>query len=582
MLQMISWLAQRKKAFNRWIRKRLPRIVKNMNFIAQPRYILGAIIVFAFFMRIVGIGYGLPLWLVSDEPPFVAAALKIFEAKNPILAMNSSAFEPIIYFPPYFAYILLFPFTLLLGAQYLFFNGTLQDFVQYIAADPSRFFIVSRLINVLAGVATVYLVYKIAKNVFQNTRSALFSAFFLASSILHINLSSVGRDWVLATLLFTIIVFFVTHPVFSFKKRYCMGSVISGIAFGVNLAGGFPMLFMFFWYLFAEKHSVIEALKEKILYCSLFIFLFLAGASIALYPFGFHLASDSSILGPKTLVGFILSPFVFFRPVLISEPILTFFVMVGLIASFRTARTFFYSVLIFLVSYAAIYYGIFYYAHRFTIYAFPLFSLLAGYGASMLTRHLSKSSAYMIISAVVVLLSAMAFRLDWLVLQNDSRAQAREWAENNLPQNAYVIVYGRLMRLSSTQSAIEEQRAIDQQSLRSIDRAEQYFKKNPRAKKSFHALNIHGINEKFFETIAQYAKDNNYSYVIFAESENMEDQFELARLRALAKNSKLLVAFGSPQQHTAIDESFFGTPLEVIRLPSLGPAVFIYELYHPL
>src|SRR3989344_5711226 len=106
MLQMISWLALRKKAFYRWIRKRLPRIVKNMNFIAQPRYILGAIMVFAFLVRIVGIGYGLPLWLFDDEPSLVTSALKMLESKTLIPRLNQEEFKQLLYYPPYFSYFL--------------------------------------------------------------------------------------------------------------------------------------------------------------------------------------------------------------------------------------------------------------------------------------------------------------------------------------------------------------------------------------------------------------------------------------------------------------------------------------------
>lgn len=566
-----------------------------MNFITQPRYILGAILLLAFLVRVVGINYGLPLWLVSDEPPFIATALKILEVKNPVLAFNSAAFEPIMYFPPYMAYVLLLPFALMLGIQYIFFNGTLQNFVQYIAADPSHLFIVARLVSVFAGVATVYFVYKIGKNIFNKELPALAASFFLATSILHVGLSMTARDWIFATFLFTFAVFVLSRSTMSphihtpFQKllpsekketKYLVVAIIAGFAFGISLVAGFIMVFALLWYLLMDRRSVFDAIKDRRLYVALFIFLLLAGISIAIYPFGFHFGNDNSFFKPKALTEFFRSPYNFFLPAVTAESILFLLALVGCWMLVKEKKRFGWVVLLFCLIYAAIFYMLFYFAHRFTIYTIPLIALLAGYGLESLRARLPTKIERAALLVVLLLLPLVpTLKLDWLAFKNDSRAQARVWAEQNLPENTHIIVYGRLLRLSSTKSAIEEQRIIDPRSLRSVDRAEEYFGKNPRAQKSFHAINAHKIiNQEFFENLPAYAQRNGYQYVLLADGGNTESQLALMQFQALTKNSALLAQFGTTQQYASLDESFFGNPLRMLKIKALGPHVVAYKI----
>src|SRR3990167_10363720 len=197
----------------------------------SPQKWLIFILALAFLIRIAGVSYGLPLWLIGDEPPFVAAALKMLELKTVLPVLHQNEFQPTLYFPPYLSYIYLIPFSLLLSLKYLFFSGSLLEFKNYIVSDLSHFFIIARIINVALGTLTVWLVYKISKNIFKKEWPALLSAAFLALSILHIYLSFAARDWVPATFLFALATFFLTKPDTPLKKRVVLVAVISGAAF---------------------------------------------------------------------------------------------------------------------------------------------------------------------------------------------------------------------------------------------------------------------------------------------------------------------------------------------------------------
>jgi len=550
------------------------------------KHLLLLIIALSLLVRLAGINYGLPLWLVGDEPPFVTAALKMLELKTILPVLHQEEFKPTLYFPPYLSYIYLIPFSLLLGLKYLFFSGPLLEFKNYIASDLSHFFIIARLINVILGTFTVWLVYKISKNIFKNELIALLSAFFLAFSALHVYLSFVARDWVPAVFLFALGMFFISHPNMSFKKRYLLGAIISGIAFGISPIAAFSMLFMLFWYICYEKHSIFDALKEKNLYICLLAFLILSAVSIAVYPFGFHLAKSNNIEETKSIYGFMENMGQFFKPQLYSEPILIIFAAIGLIFTYRKTREFFWTALIYLFSYAGIFYLIFHYEQRFTIYVFPIIAILAGYGFYSIMQIIPPSAGLIprkIPAAVLALLLLIplitSLRLDWLTLKNDSRMQARKWAESELAVNTKIIVYTEMTRLASTKEAINEQQALDPASLRQIDYAEMNFAKNPHGYVNFHALNLYSVNnDNFYKNITEYARINNYKYILWDPTFPPGNGTRVNQIIELTKNSVLVKSFGDTQKEYSLREGNFGNPFGLFKLESLGPKIEIYRL----
>src|SRR3989338_7522995 len=127
-----------------------------------PKWLLIYILAFAFLIRVMGIGYGLPLWLIDDEPPFALAALKMIQLKTLLPALHLEEFKTVLYYPPYLSYLYLLPFSILLGIKYLFFSGGQEQFIYYLTGDLSGFFLIARFLNVLMGIASVFLIYHIA------------------------------------------------------------------------------------------------------------------------------------------------------------------------------------------------------------------------------------------------------------------------------------------------------------------------------------------------------------------------------------------------------------------------------------
>ena len=152
--------------------------------------------------------------------------------------------------------------------------------------------------------------------------------------------------------------------------------------------------------------------------------------------------------------------------------------------------------------------------------------------------------------------------------------------EDNLPAGSKIIVYANLMRLSSTKKAIEEQRQIDQNSLRKVDIAEENFAINPHNYTSFHALNLRTVkNDSFYDDIESYIEDNNYQYLVLSEANFSRNPEPFERLRNIAKKSTVIKSFGDPHgKYSHATSEFLENPLRLFTLTEFGPPITIYKL----
>lgn len=534
------------------------------------------ILIFAFLIRIAGTAYGLPLWLVDDEPPFVLAALKMLDLKTLIPALHSADFKTILYYPPYLSYLYL-PFFMifLIGEFFLIFRGPASLFSSYLLADLSEIFIMARTINVLLGIASIFLIYKIAKNVFREERPALLAAFFVSTSLIHVALSMVSRQWISVFFFTALVLFWLSRQNFSEKKRYFLAVLSAGVGVGFAIINVISALLIVFWYLFYEKRPFLNLLKEKFFYGFYALFLALAVLPYLLYPGGLGFRADTTEMAAKTLWGAISSPMFFAKTIAVSEPILIAFAALGMAFAFWRARAVFWTFLIFIYAYSVTFYLIFRFEPRFFIGLLPLYAILAGYGFYESQKRISPAALSKSFMILLLLPAIFSTRLGWLALKNDSRELAREWAEANLPAGAKIITLARLTRLTALADAVEEQRAIDPASLRRVDAAEAELGANPRGHKSFHALNLFDANnQSFYENADSYIKTNNYEYLLIQPNYRNSQYFQNA-----IEKGELMKTFGSGENEMSVAESqFLKNPLALFEIKGLGPKIEIYKL----
>ncbi len=542
----------------------------------KAKYWLYIILLTALVFRTGGILYGLPLWVIGDEPSLVTGALKMLELKTIFPFLHIADLKATLYFPPYLSLLYMPFFALLTGVKFLFFSGTFDAFKNYLISDLSHFFILERLIHLVFSVASVWLTYKIAKNIFTEERVALLSAIFLATSVTHIY--SAFYHWGPAIFLMTLALYYLTDHELNHEKRYLRCAVIAGIAFGVSLIAGFIMLFAFFWYFLYEKHTVSYLMKDRAVFLGLLLFFALTVLSIAVYTYGFHLSGDNSIGQARSLGGYLASLWEFYGTRAVFEPALFICAIIGLCYAFRKDRRYFWTIFAQLVSYATVFYFVFHYEPRFTAYMFPLLAITAGYGVhNLLNSMLSPVTHRVALLVIFVLPVLTCLQFMRLELKNDPRTQAWHWANSNLPAETKVVTYAELMRLPSNKLAVAEKVALDPTSRRQIDVVESagFYAKGV---VPLHSLNLSTVSAgPAWENMAEHIRSQQYEYLIYDPNYTIRDPNNVNQLEQLAKGATLLATFGTPG-FNIMGPGHFPNIITFLGLKTFDPEIRIYKL----
>ena len=545
---------------------------KITSYIKSAPKTLIAIVFFAFILRVVGISYGLPLWLVDDEPPFVLSAIKMIQLRTLIPALHQSDFANILYYPPYLAYLYVLPFITLLGFQYAAHYALGSLFIPFVVSDLSTFFIIARFITILFALASIVFIYEIGKNIFNSVRIGILSAFFLSTSLLHIMLSITSRHWLVVSFFGLLVFWILSNPKHAIEKKYLAVSIAAGVGMGFNIIIGTYLILVAAWYLFFER----RAIAIKYIVASVVVFTILASLPVLLYPQSLGFASDITTDNPKTAIGILTSPFLFLKPNAFSEPLLMIFFIIGLAALFFLQRNLFVVFFLLLYGYSALFYIAFRYEHRFTVGLLPFAVLLAAYGFNYIALITKKQWIY----ALLIIPLVFSVQLNRVIMNNDSRVNARTWIEQNIPAHEKILVYARLTRLSSEPDAINEQKTIDSGSLRKVDEAEALLPPNMRSNTTFHSLNLYSVtNELFFENIGNYAKKNNYTYALISNENFMRDEKEFDIMQKLGASGMLIKTFGSYQPDYSISASqLLGNPIRLFSFREFGPKLSLYKI----
>ena len=535
--------------------------------------ILFSILLLAAALRLVGIGYGLPLMLVADEQPFTLAALKMLELHTLLPALHSADFAHILYYPPYLSYLYLLPFALIIGIKYVLWHGAAALFVPQLVSDLSPFFLASRTLQVALGTASIYLVYQTALMLFQSRWAALVSAFLLATSITHIALSMTGRHWTAVTFLTISTLWVLTSERIPQLKRYGYALLIAGFGMGVSTISVLLLFPIGLHFLFLGTPTFREASRSSFLWLCALASIALALLPSLLYPRSNGFVADMTLGNSKSFFDFLASPLQLFAFPFATEPVLIGLALYGLLVLWRAQRRFFFFVTTWVAFYAWVFYLFFRFETRFFLPLFPLFALLGGYACSRST-HTKKSAALILVLLLLPL--AGALRFSWLVVLDDTRAHAREWVLEHIPAGGRVLVYADLTRIPTTAPAIEELRAIDPSALRKVDEAELALNNTNRP----YALNLYTVqSDAFFNTLPAYAKEHSYEYVLIETTDlSMNPERERA-FTALMTKGTLLEEWKGLGPTTSMGGSSFRDPFwKLFSGPSLGPDMVLYKL----
>lgn len=559
---------------------------------SKEKIILFLILGLALILRVVGVGYGLPLQLHDDEAPFILAALKMIQLKTVLPVLHMDEFKPILFYLPYASYLYL-PFFLVYMAfagLYGWATGTfpiasLQDFL---LSDLSPFFLIARLMSVLAGITTIYFVYRAGRQIF-NEKIGLMASFLLATSLLHITLSISARHWIWLGLIIAAVLAILTWPDWSFKKRYLCAVIVAGLGAGFNIMSVVALIIIIAHYFLIEKRHWREMLSDKFIYGITALFVVLVALPIMLYPAGLGFGVDVSVGSAKTFTDALKSFYYFLWPIGVSEPILSGVAILGLVLLFIKRDRFAWVATLFIVLYVLIFYFGFYFAHRFVLGLYPVLAILGGYGvweiwrflSTLRINYLSQTALNVFAMTILIMIFALpmvaALRLDYLAVRGDAKSLAREWMEENIGEEARVIVAAKRTRLSTTKNALLVQEKLDQSSIRRSEVAEVSFQKNPHNYKSFNAVNLDAVgNEEFYNNVDNYIKESGFEYLLISP-----DDLTASRRSSFyeaTRHAELLVYFGSQDENYSLTKAQFkGFFTKLFKMSEFGSMTAIYK-----
>ena len=542
------------------------------NFSSFDRILL-AVIILAFFLRIFGITYGLPLPLVDDEQTFTYAALKMLELKTLLPILHPEIFSVILYYPPYLSYLYLVPFVLITGFEYLTWGGEASLFTSHLLSNLSPFFITARLVSIILGTASVFLIYKTAESLFRSRVAALASAFLLATSVVHIALSMVARHWLPASFVFALILYILTRESLNEERRYFWSMIVAGIGMGISMIMPLYLAFVGTWYLTAGNIPLRDLFKSRLLWIGGFLYV-----GLSLLPFLLHAKSDGitpdmTYEAQKSIASFLMIPFTTFSYTLFSEPVLTLFAILGVVLAYRAHRAFTLSAICFFFVYTVALFFVFRFESRFLLPLTLLYALFGGYVVLWFWE--SAWGKYFICVLLCIPLFA-AVQLSALATIDDTRALAREWAQQHIPAQERILVAARLTRLPASKDAVQELRTIDPNALRRADTADEVLN----APNSYHALNLFTIEkDDFYSTLPAYARKNQYRYLIYSPTFLDGSPEAVAAFEALTKNATLLASWkGLNDDYSIAYSAFRPWSNALFTNEYLGPSIEIYRL----
>jgi hypothetical protein len=528
----------------------------------------------AFLLRVVGIGYGLPLTVVADETPFTFAALKMLQLKTLIPALHPEAFQSILPYPPYFSYILLLPFALILGVQYLLWQGSAELFQAHLVSDLTPFFLTARLANVVLGTVSVFLVYRIALTLFKSRIAALSAGFLLATSILHIALSIVGRNWIPVSFIL-LLIFYVLTQKWSLQRRYLIAFAAAGIGMGISSLSAFFCVFIGLYYILFDlrsRHAVVRDIPHLVLGASLFVALAILPSF--LYQSGNAFLGAVTLFEQKSLVEFLISPWFALSLIAYSEPVLVGVFLFGLATLFFSYRRLAALITLWTLFYIAVFYFLFRFDARFLVPLLPFFALVGGYAVTRLWNERTKF--FLLIPLALPLIAAL--QVSSLAAQGDTRAHAREWVLTHLADKDKILVFSSAMHIPTQKEAVEELRSIDSTAIRTINEADETIDRDD---VPFALNNLTSIkNLAFVQNLPAYTKKHGYKYLL-VEPRSLTLFPEMAEAFAsLTENAEVVQRFEGLGDTTSIFNSAFLELFPTLFYSrSFGPDILIYHLH---
>ena len=186
----------------------------NISILKNTKLILFVLVVVGLVMRLIPIRYGLPLQLNIDEPSLVSA---VFSLKS---GLNPERFDwPHLYFYINFLFY---------GLFYWIFK-----IIGLATENDSFYFMISRGLSAVFGVATIPVVYLITKEIFGGNRRSILAAMILTILPVHVYESFFAKLDVAHTFFISLAVLFMAKLM---NKASIKNYILAGLFIGLSVS----------------------------------------------------------------------------------------------------------------------------------------------------------------------------------------------------------------------------------------------------------------------------------------------------------------------------------------------------------
>ncbi len=413
----------------------------------RQAFVLPAILVLAFGLRIAGLSFGLPYVYHQDEAIVV----------NHAMAVGAEGWNTKTYLPPQFASYFLFIFYgayFALGRVFGLFSGT-EAFALHFLKDPTPFYFIGRFVlGVVFGTATVALLFRLGTRFFSRSTGG-WASMFLAVCFMHVAHSHyVYMD---AAVTFAVLLLFY----FLFRGMEEPGwknALRAGAAFGWAVSVKYTAVY--FFYVMAAPIFIAPRKKGT----TAAVRLLGAGLlSVAVYaavsPYSFldwhnfiaQVRSQSAARGQQELLHHLLYS--------LNNGTSPLFLMTALLGSVVCGRHWGRP------KTAVIFLGVFvYYAvntafsQPFARYMMPLLPFLCLFAAEGISFWKQKGVGAALGAVLALNLVSPTLYFDRLLATRDTRTEALAWFEAHVPEKSVVVLDNVFFgpRLTQTREQIEE------------------------------------------------------------------------------------------------------------------------------
>lgn len=418
----------------------------------RPAFILPAILILSFSLRVAGLGFGLPHTYHQDEPIIV----------NHAMAIGVEGWNTKTYLPPQFASYFLFLFYGLyfiaghgLG---LFANKT--DFAIQFLSDPTPFYLIGRFVlGVIFGTANIVILYRLGEKFFSR-QTAVFASIFLSVSMLHVAHS----HYVYMDIAVTFAVTLLFLRIYQWMKMPTFWNILSvGAVFGWAVSVKytaiyfFPVMILAFFLAPQKKNQFWHASAQFLGACVLSLTVY-----AVISPFSFldwsnfisQVREQSAARGQQGLwhhLSYSLLNGTGWLFLSLS--------LMGVVACWKNESRKASVLILGVVGYYVVNVGFSQPFSRYMMPVLPLLCLLASEGIGSLARAMRKPALAMILGLLVTIeLLIPTLFFDRLLNTIDTRTECSRWIESKIPERSVIVLDNIFFgpRLSQTREQIIE------------------------------------------------------------------------------------------------------------------------------